>query len=448
MSKYKYTESEKEINKALLHQSRQLNEISYLDRAGIEERIEASEKILKELGYDLPSATNTAVSKSVKEIAIPSWEEIVKRVNFEIEEDVILEDLFTEEELRDNSNAIRQLSLEYSQIHKLDKEDVGIAVAAGILGGIVDTLLIGVPARTKEGLRAKPLSDYIRKYFEKRFPPGELENCSASKVPYDAQDNRNTSVYVEGLSAYYHRLLSLGHDPLLGFVVGVFDIMRGSMTTIDKSGKIAVQVIGSYDDRKEEKLFEAIAKQVVHFKSDVTTSMGLPVPLMGLFNTLQFGKLGTEDQTIAEIVQGMYYEGYDFIHFCSMSIPAMIAEAVTRLGYSMKRISEGFPLKQSIPFSTNHMNNPKLGTMLFLGHSICTAINTGKLYFTKNPTAINYPEWIAFLKYSYQQLKWTLVTKANQRDKYISDILLDDLTSLNAEIDEMIESVSERVVIN
>lgn len=46
----------------------------------------------------------------------------------------------------------------------------------------------------------------------------------------------NTTEYVTGLSAYYHRLL-LGHDPILGFAVGGFDIMTGRMTTIDKTGE-------------------------------------------------------------------------------------------------------------------------------------------------------------------------------------------------------------------
>ena len=67
-------------------------------------------------------------------------------------------------------------------------------------------------------------------------------------------------------------------------------------------------------------IFRALAKELAHLKSDVTTSMGLPAPLMSLFNLLQFGSVGEEEQTIAEIVQGMYYEGYDFIQFCSSSI--------------------------------------------------------------------------------------------------------------------------------
>lgn len=112
------------------------------------------------------------------------------------------------------------------------------------------------------------------------------------------------------------------------------------MTTIDKTGKIVSQVMENYAYRKESDIFVAIAKQIIHFKSDITTFMGLPAPLMVLFNLLQFGNIGEEEQTIAEIVQGMYYEGYDFIHFCSMSIPTMIIEVIIRLGYVLRGLKK------------------------------------------------------------------------------------------------------------
>ena len=43
-----------------------------------------------------------------------------------------------------------------------------------------------------------------------------------------------------------HRLYSLGHDPLLGFIVGTLDILTGRMTTIDKFGRILSQEIPRY----------------------------------------------------------------------------------------------------------------------------------------------------------------------------------------------------------
>lgn len=310
--------------------------------------------------------------------------------------------------------------------------------------------MVGIPQKTPAGLSAGKLSDFIRAEFEKRFPEEEMEkiaNSKVSKVPFDAQDNRHTTEYVNGLSAYYHRLLSLGHDPLLGFVFGVFDILTGRMTTIDKQGRIVSQVMEVYSDRKESDIFAALAKQIIHFKSDITTSMGLPAPLMSLFNLLQFGSIGEAEQTIAEIVQGMYYEGYDFIHFCSLSVPVMLVEVIVRLGYAFKRIKEGFKVKDSIPFSLDRQKHPKLSTMLFIGQAGAAAVNAGKVYFTKNPMAINYPQWVAFAKYSYSQVKCALIEKPALRDKYVSGHLYEDLTSVFAEIDATFNDFSKDYIV-
>lgn len=257
----------------------------------------------------------------------------------------------------------------------------------------------------------------------------------------------DTTEYITGLSTCYHRLLSLGHDPLLGFVVGVFDILTGRMTTIDKNGKIVSQVMENYADRKESDIFAALAKQINHFKSDITTSMGLPAPLMGLLNLLQFGSIGEEEQIIAEIVQGMYYEGYDFIHFCSLSIPVMLVEVIVRLSYAIKRIKEGHKISESIPFSINREKHPKLASMLFIAHSGATAINVGKVYFSKNPMAINYPQWIAFAKYSYKQVKWVLLEKPEARDAYIRGQLYDDLKGTCFMVDKYYEEFSAGYVV-
>lgn len=413
--------------------------------SGVEERIKASEQLLAELGYDLPtmSSRRSDVTTS-KALARPSWEDLCREAIEVVGTDVTIESLFTEEELRENALAVRQLNEEYNQKHRLDKFDIAIAAAAGLLAGAVDILLVGIPQKTPDGLKAGPLSNYIRDAFDKKFPPDEMErlaNSKVSKVPYDAQDNRNTTVNVEGLSAYYHRLLSLGHDPLLGFVFGVADILSGRMTTIDKAGKVVSQVMENYADRTEADVFAAIAKQIVHLKSDMTTSMGLPAPLMGLFNLLQFGSVGEYEQTIAEIVQGMYYEGYDFVHFCSMSVSSMLVEVVVRIGYAIKRIKEGVAIKNAIPLSTDHEKMPKLGTMLFTAHSAATAINAGKVLFTENPMAINYPQWIAFAKYSYQQLKWGLITKPALRDRYVLDAIDGELQEVYEDIDLLFEDM-------
>ncbi len=451
MSKYNYSEEEQRVNNVIKHHDDQLNDIlaqSKENREKTDSEIEAIERNLRKLGID-PSShklpkTNSLTTQKV--MVVPSWESLCREAEESVGNDCDLESIFSDEELKSNEAAIKQLYLDYNQVHKLDKIDITICALAGIIGAAVEVLMVGIPQKGPEGLKAGTLSNFIRKKFEEKFPPEEMEklaNSKESKVPFDAQDNRNTITYVEGLSAYYHRLLSLGHDPLLGFVLGVFDIMTGRMTTIDKSGKIVSQVMENYSDRKETSIFAALAKQIIHFKSDITTAMGLPAPLMGLFNLFQFGSIGEYEQTVAEIVQGMYYEGYDFIHFCSMSIPVMLIEVIVRISYSIKRIKEGHSIKDSIPISLNRVKHPKLATMLFIAHSGATAINGGMVFFTKNPLAINYPQWVAFAKYSYIQLKWVLVEKPAARDAYINGYLDENWKSIEEEISSTFDEFSK-----
>ena len=451
MSKYKYSETEQKINDVLKYHDEELKKIKAArpSTAELDSRIQESEDLLRMLGHtEMPILPKQEEPKKV--MVIPSWEELCIEAENAVGTGNALESIFTDEELRRNTQEIRMLNAEYNQLHHLDKYDIAISAAAGLLGAAVDILLVGIPQKTPEGLKGGPLSNYVRDWFDKKFPEEEMEklaNSKVSKVPYDAQDNRNTTIYVEGLSAYYHRLLSLGHDPLLGLIFGVADILTGRMTTIDKAGKIVSQVMENYADRKETDVFAAIAKQIIHFKSDITTSMGLPAPLMGLFNLLQFGKIGEYEQTIAEIVQGMYYEGYDFIHFCTLSIPVMIVEVVTRIGYAFKRIKEGYSVKESIPFSLNREKHPKLATMLFIGHSAATAVNAGKVYFTQNPMAINYPQWIAFAKYSYKQLKWVLIEKTNARDAYVRGKLNEQLAEVIEDVDSTFNEISANYIV-
>lgn len=97
----------------------------------------------------------------------------------------------------------------------------------------------------------------------------------------------------------------------------------------------------------------------------------------------------------------------------------------------------------AIPISTNHERMPKLGTMLFTAHSVAAAINAGKVVFTENPMAINCPQWITFAKYSYQQLKWGLVTKPALRDRFVLDTIDSELQSVYEDIDALFDEVTD-----
>lgn len=381
-------------------------------------------------------------------VVVPTWNEMATQANKSVSEDDRLNNLLTQSDYDEIDCQLAALNEEFAAQHRLDKFDIGIAVMSGILAAAVDMFLVGVPARTHEqGLRAQPLENYVRDQFNKWLPEDEMKKLAATpaaKVPYDAQYNAGfTETWIEGLYPTMHRLYSLGHDPLLGFVVGVGDILNGTMTTVDKTGNVVVQQIGRYTDRKASTVAEALIRQFIHLKTDVNTAMGLPAPLMGLFNIMQFGELGTEKQTVAEIVQGMYYEGYDFEHFCAQSIPAMLAELAVRTSYFSKRLHEGHSVKESIPFSKNREKHPKLATMLFLAHSVAAGIDAGRVYFSKNPMELSYPEMATFAAYAMGQLKWSLAKKPNLRHEHIMQALDLELQGLTSSSEKRLEDMKD-----
>lgn len=266
MKTKKYTEKEKEFNKVLSYQQERLENIHMPDMTEVDVCIDESEALLQELGIE-PTMVDV-LSDSHTHIHIPTWEELSTAASGY--DELGLESLFTNEELAANRNTIMQLNNEYNEIHRLDKIDYAIAVGAGMLGALIDILLVGLPEyHVSGGNEGKPLSEWIRKYFEDKYPDGVSKVLAKNaKVPYDAPNDNFHGAFlkekVEGLNPNFHRLLSLGHDPLIGFVVGVADIMNGNMTTIDKTGKIVRQSMDgflNYEKRKETDIVKAMMLQ-------------------------------------------------------------------------------------------------------------------------------------------------------------------------------------------
>lgn len=242
MSKFKYIQAEKQMNAVLKHQDESLKGIQFPSQAKTDAIAEKADALLRSLGYKPEELKGLSLSSKTKStMVVPTWEEVCHDAERHVGIKCDLESIFTEEDLKSNELAIKQMHAEFDAIHHLDAFDVSISVLAALVGATVEILFVGIPEKPPDGLKAGALSDYIRDYFDKKFPEVEMKklaNSKESKVPFDAQDNRHTTIRVEGLSAYYHRLLQLGHDPVLGFVFGVADILTGRMTTIDKTGRI------------------------------------------------------------------------------------------------------------------------------------------------------------------------------------------------------------------
>lgn len=100
-------------------------------------------------------------------MVIPTWEKLCLEAERHVGGDCVLEDLFTEDELNSNSDAIRKLNAEYSAIHHLDGIDISISAVAALTGAAIDLLLVGIPQKGPDGLTAGSLSNYVEPILRK-----------------------------------------------------------------------------------------------------------------------------------------------------------------------------------------------------------------------------------------------------------------------------------------
>lgn len=439
---------DKDIEKVLLYQDKELKDLQEESKNNLEETIKSSEELLESLNVDLPDKSNAVtINRNKKVLFVPKWEDLVSEANLIIDDNQKIDSLFTKEELLSNSLIVKQVNDDFKQIYKLDKSDYAICALAGIVSGIIDVLLVGIPHNDPKMAKEGSLSNLVYKAYDKIYPQDRIDRLEKlAKVPFDAVHNQDLQIPIEGLNAHMHRLYEIGHDPIVGLIVGTLDIMKGTNTAIDKFGKLIKQDAG-LDERIEKNLINAFIKEWNHLRSDVNTPMGLPAPLSGLFNLIQIGEIGSEKQTIAEIVQGMYYEGYDFRHFVSMSIPSAINELIVRFAYALKKINNGFSIKESLPISIDRNRNPKLATMLFMSHSLSSLINAGKVYITKDPSAINEAEWLAFGKYAFKQAKWILIDKPEKQNMYVGEWMYNNMLEITKENDIFFDEFSRDYIV-
>lgn len=403
--------------------------------------LDQTESMLAEFGLSAVQPTQRVVA--VETSTLPkarSWAEIVAEAEQQIDGPALFTDILLPEEIKQVEQKIALLRGDFNSIHRFDKIDLAICGIAGTLAALIDIFLVQMPKHPGflggKAATGGPLANWIREKINSTLSPEEIKTLESKYwVPYDPSTSLHLQQKVAGLGPNTHRFQSLGHDPLLGFLFGVKDILHSSFTAIDNTGRLIIQPSAIKDPTiLTMNLFEAIGRVLGHLQSDVATATGLPVPLMPLFQFLQFGEIGKHGYTIGEITRIMYRSHYDFRHFLAMSISSLLIEIIVRLCYAAKRIYEGSSVVDSVPFAFGHEPKPKLHTMLFCAHLIATAANAGKVIISQNPLTINYSQWVAFFLYAIPQTKWVLLDKENARLCFVQDTLDHDWAQLEHEL--------------
>ncbi|MEI7606410.1 MAG: hypothetical protein WCJ64_03395, partial [Rhodospirillaceae bacterium] len=256
---------------------------------------------------------------------IRPWHEIVAEAVEVDASPASIEDILDNHEIEAVFARLQGIRDQFDEKLRLDGCDYTICGIAGVLAGLIDIFLVQVPKHPgflgSQASEGGWLSNVVKEKFGELLPPSTIRSLEREfPVPFDPSTSRGLDRYVEGLGPAMHRFQSLGHDPVLGWIVGVRDVLSGTFTAIAKDGTLIVQNAPGHDPLMLGETFfvavlEALRTVGGHLLSDVSTSAGLPAPLMPLAEFLQFGTIGERGYTVGELARQMYRGGYDFRHF-------------------------------------------------------------------------------------------------------------------------------------
>ena len=61
--------------------------------------------------------------------------------------------------------------------------------------------------------------------------------------------------------------------------------------------------------------------------------------------------------------------------------------------------------------------------------------------------SINYPQWVAFAKYSYSQLKWAVINKPDAQNAYVLGKINEELSRVIDSTDALFDDFSKDYIV-
>lgn len=384
--------------------------------------------------YQIYDRYQNAIKRDLQAIGFTDWQSFVQQCQIydlqnRLDPFAPYEVFLTEADLQLLANEKKSYDAQFAW----DKWDYLFVGASGVLAALTDVLLVGTP-------KTSPLTKWL-KDFNTTAKAGQTDWFSqwardlekTCKVPYDAQT-------MAGMSGSSHRFQSLGHDPVLGFVFGILDIMRGTVTgfSYDKLNSFHSFATHTVSSDVSINLIEAILKQLGHLISDVATPMGLPAPFMTLMQGINIGSFGDKGRSVGEVARWMYLNGYDLRHFLVTGITPAVVEIVLRAYIMIRHYSEHGEIKCDLA------SHPKYRSMLLMAHGIATTANAGKVVLTQNPLAVNYAEYMAFIRYLVPSLKYWLFDQRHLRLEHMEKINESAWNDLLNNSDRLLDAIAKQ----
>lgn len=453
MGKYNYTDREKDFNKVLKmnqNESFSLEKQCSSQIYKLDEHINSSEALLKSLGYALP---NKPVIKKEQKLSskiqeIKSYDDLVKKANAEIHNDVELEDLLSEKEFQEAYKRLDAIHDEFSHktgiVNKTDLIFLGIATALQT----VKSLLFGrVAGKFDYGNSFNPDARLVHndKSIEKehrRANDGFKEKHENNGYgywmyilyqtpPYDI--TKGSPSINRNMEGGYHRIHTLGHDPILGWIFGTANILTDTITFEDfKSNRVIrnpkmmitpesvplAKLFGeSFEMCKADSLNlpAAIFAEGCHLKSDEFTKLGLPVPILEAINT--------------DFASKLYKSNYDALCF-SRDLKIVGASAGISIFIDMIiGLVHGLFNKEKINKDLYEVRTRKI---LLISNSIASTSNIIQTLITDNPKNLDIGGLLVSLSHLFMDLRFISRIKEEFIKQELNKDLIKELERLDS----------------
>lgn len=329
MSKFKYSNQEKNINKILKmnqDKSKELlsNSSKSSTRKDADVNIDSSIELLRslekaasveKLSSEIDKKSNDRKLKNRP--VIDDWDEIVEQANEYSQTPVDLEDIMTKEEIDEVFTELDEINQEFSRktsiINKTDLSFLAIATALQVAKSLLFPYLskkfqYGESFDKSERLNhddksieqsQRTANDKFRDEKSKKHKKGQWINILYQTPVYDiTKGSKDLGINMGGA---YHRMYTLGHDPILGWLFGTMNILTDIITfnnfqsyrvrrnpmVITKEYVPITRMFSESHEMIESdylNLPAAIFTQAQHLKSDEYTKLGLPVPILSSIN--------------------------------------------------------------------------------------------------------------------------------------------------------------------
>lgn len=321
MNGYEYSKQELEQNKVLKYNrdvSQKAIESAKSTNQLADTSIESSVSMLGELGITIPKCPISPPIRIEQKLTLEKWDNIANEASQHILEDITLEDLLTKEDIDKCWEELDEISAEFSRktsiVNKTDLSFLTVATALQVTKSLIFPYVAKQfgygekfdaskrMAHDDEAIKKaqRDANDKFRDKHLHRNKAGYWINILYQTPPYDTTvGSKDLKINMGGR---YHRLYTLGHDPILGWLFGTANILTDVITLntfqsyrVTRKPKIRITSeavsLGtmfreSYEAIRDDclNLPAAIFAQAQHLKSDKFTKIGLPVPILSTFN--------------------------------------------------------------------------------------------------------------------------------------------------------------------